>query len=109
MTVPPAGQVLSPDVLNTHTAWVKASKEKCRSGTSSDREIISRVQTGRRTFLSLILVSLRKEYDGFVQNYNMLNMGKTMTELHAMLKLHEQTLPPKDAAPALHAIRAGRV
>ncbi|GKG26385.1 hypothetical protein Tco_0399531, partial [Tanacetum coccineum] len=27
MPVPPAGQVLSPDVLNTHTAWVKASKE----------------------------------------------------------------------------------
>ncbi|GJX03393.1 hypothetical protein Tco_0189309 [Tanacetum coccineum] len=27
MPVPPAGQVLSPDVLNTHTAWVKALKE----------------------------------------------------------------------------------
>ncbi|GKF61967.1 hypothetical protein Tco_0182021, partial [Tanacetum coccineum] len=27
MSVPPAGQVLPPDVLNTHTAWVKASKE----------------------------------------------------------------------------------
>ncbi|GJR87438.1 retrotransposon protein, putative, ty1-copia subclass [Tanacetum coccineum] len=47
----------------------------------------------------------RKEYDGFVQNYNMHNMGKTVTELHAMLKLHEQTFPPKDAAPALHAIK----
>ncbi|GJV91944.1 hypothetical protein Tco_1539757 [Tanacetum coccineum] len=57
----------------------------------------------------LILVSLRKEYDGFVQNYNMHSMGKIVTELHAMLKLHEQTLPPKEAAPALHAIRAGRV
>ncbi|GJT48267.1 hypothetical protein Tco_0974424 [Tanacetum coccineum] len=55
------------------------------------------------------LVSLRKEYGGFVQNYNMHSMGKTVTELHAMLKLYEQTLPPKDDAPALHAIRAGRV
>nr|GEV82785.1 putative retrotransposon protein [Tanacetum cinerariifolium] len=27
MPIPPAGQVLPPDVLNTHTAWVKASKE----------------------------------------------------------------------------------
>ncbi|GJW08195.1 hypothetical protein Tco_1570618 [Tanacetum coccineum] len=36
-------------------------------------------------------------------------MGKTVTELHAMLKLHEQSLPLKDAAPTLHAIRAGRV
>ncbi|GKC39499.1 zinc finger, CCHC-type containing protein [Tanacetum coccineum] len=57
----------------------------------------------------LILVSLRKEYDGFVQNYNMLSMGKTVNELHAMLKLHEQTLPPKEVAHALHAIRAGRI
>ncbi|GJZ81195.1 zinc finger, CCHC-type containing protein [Tanacetum coccineum] len=37
------------------------------------------------------------------------SMGKTVTELHAMLKLHEQTLPPKEAALALHAIRAGRI
>ncbi|GJW82702.1 zinc finger, CCHC-type containing protein, partial [Tanacetum coccineum] len=59
--------------------------------------------------VSLILVSLRKEYDGFVQNYNMHSMGKTVNELHAMLKLHEQTLPPKEVAPALHAIRAGRI
>ncbi|GJX27386.1 zinc finger, CCHC-type containing protein [Tanacetum coccineum] len=36
-------------------------------------------------------------------------MGKTMTELHDMLKLHEQTLPSKEVAPALHAIRAGRI
>ncbi|GKA56617.1 zinc finger, CCHC-type containing protein [Tanacetum coccineum] len=59
--------------------------------------------------VSLILVSLRKEYDGFVQNYNMHSMGKTVTELHAMLNLHEQTFPPKEAAAALHAIRAGRI
>ncbi|GJZ43556.1 hypothetical protein Tco_0590811 [Tanacetum coccineum] len=57
--------------------------------------------------VSLILVSLRKEYDIFVQNYNMHSMGKTVTELHAMLKLHKQTLPPKEVAPALHVIRAG--
>ncbi|GKD09294.1 retrotransposon protein, putative, ty1-copia subclass [Tanacetum coccineum] len=37
------------------------------------------------------------------------SMGKTVTELNAMLKLHEQTLPRKDVAPALLAIRAGRV
>ncbi|GJR72327.1 retrotransposon protein, putative, ty1-copia subclass [Tanacetum coccineum] len=36
------------------------------------------------------------------------NIGKTINELHAMLKLHEQTLP-KSNAPALHAIRAGKV
>nr|GFD26085.1 zinc finger, CCHC-type [Tanacetum cinerariifolium] len=36
------------------------------------------------------------------------NMGKTVNELHAMLKLHEQTLPKSNAA-ALNAIRAGKV
>nr|GEY14226.1 hypothetical protein [Tanacetum cinerariifolium] len=58
--------------------------------------------------VSLILISLRKEFDGFVQNYNMHILEKTSNELHAMLKLHEQTLP-KNNAPALHAIRAGKV
>ncbi|GKB58552.1 zinc finger, CCHC-type containing protein [Tanacetum coccineum] len=52
----------------------------------------------------LILVSLRKEYDSFVQNYNIHIIGKTVNELYAMLKLHEQTLPKRDA-PAL----AGKV
>ncbi|GJU68412.1 zinc finger, CCHC-type containing protein [Tanacetum coccineum] len=51
--------------------------------------------------VSLILVSLRKEYDGFVQNYNMHSMGKTVTELHAILKLHDQTMPLKEVTPAL--------
>nr|GEW65667.1 zinc finger, CCHC-type [Tanacetum cinerariifolium] len=57
--------------------------------------------------VSLILIGLRKEYDGFVQNYNMHSMGKTVNELHAMLKLHEKTLP-KSNAPALNAIRDGK-
>ncbi|GJX41941.1 retrotransposon protein, putative, ty1-copia subclass [Tanacetum coccineum] len=59
--------------------------------------------------VSVNLVSLSKEYDNFVQNCNMYGMGKTANELHAMLKLHEQTLPKKDAAHALHAIRAGKI
>nr|GEX15887.1 zinc finger, CCHC-type [Tanacetum cinerariifolium] len=60
--------------------------------------------------VSLILIGLRKEYDGFVQNYNMHSMGKTVNELHAMLKLHEQTLNlPKSISPTLHAIQAGKV
>nr|GEU88379.1 hypothetical protein [Tanacetum cinerariifolium] len=57
--------------------------------------------------VSLILIGLRKKYNGFVQNYNMHSMGKTVNELHAMLKLHEQTLP-KSNALALNAIRAGK-
>ncbi|GJR00546.1 zinc finger, CCHC-type containing protein, partial [Tanacetum coccineum] len=57
--------------------------------------------------VSLILISLRKEFDSFVQNYNIHSMGKKINELHAMLKLHEQTLPKNNAQPALYAIRAG--
>ncbi|GKE02389.1 zinc finger, CCHC-type containing protein [Tanacetum coccineum] len=142
MPVPPARQVLPPDVLNTHTAWVKASKEiaglmlmtmdldiqnnleqlgaydmlnelKMLYAQQAEHYIDNLERLGhamtQNLSVSLILVSLRKEYDGFVQNYNMHSMGKTVTKLHAMLKLHEQTLPPKDTAPALHAIRVGRV
>ncbi|GJZ62861.1 zinc finger, CCHC-type containing protein [Tanacetum coccineum] len=58
--------------------------------------------------VNLILVSLRKEYNSFVKKYNMHGIGKMVNELHAMLKLHEQTLPKRDA-PALHAVRAGKV
>ncbi|GJT34435.1 retrotransposon protein, putative, ty1-copia subclass [Tanacetum coccineum] len=36
-------------------------------------------------------------------------MGNIVNELHAMLKLHEQTLAKKDVAPAFHAIRPGKV
>ncbi|GKE74727.1 hypothetical protein Tco_1536768 [Tanacetum coccineum] len=54
--------------------------------------------------VSLILISLRKEFNGFVQNYNMHSLGKTVNELHGILKLHEQTLAlPKNNATALPA------
>ncbi|GKB79213.1 zinc finger, CCHC-type containing protein [Tanacetum coccineum] len=141
MTVSPAGQVLHPDVLNTHTTWVKASKDNAglmlmtmdldiqknlehlgaydmlnKLKTLYAQQAYQKLLQTDREFHAykqeeghLILVSLRKEYDGFVQNYNMHSMGKIMTELHAMLKLNEQTLPPKEVAPALHAIRAGRI
>ncbi|GJW39453.1 zinc finger, CCHC-type containing protein [Tanacetum coccineum] len=135
MLVPPVGQVLPPDVLNTHTAWVKASKEivglmlmtmnpdiqknlehlraydmlkELKMFYIDNLEHLSHAMT-QNLAVSLILVSLRKEYDSFVQNYNMHSMGNIVTELHAMLKLHEQTLPQKEVEPALYAIRSGRV
>nr|GEU84073.1 zinc finger, CCHC-type [Tanacetum cinerariifolium] len=67
------------------------------------------IPVGQNLAVSLILVSLSKDYDSFMQNYNMHGMEKTVNELHAMLKLHEDTLPKKDVNPALHSIRAGRV
>nr|GFA10608.1 hypothetical protein [Tanacetum cinerariifolium] len=41
-------------------------------------------------------------------NYNIHGMGRIVNELHAILKLHEQTLP-KSSAPVLYAIRASKV
>ncbi|GJY58330.1 zinc finger, CCHC-type containing protein [Tanacetum coccineum] len=132
--VPPQGQANPHDVITTHQAWVKAQKEivellqtvrefhACKqeegqSVSSYALKMKSCIDNLKRLghamtqnlSVSLILVSLRKEYEGFVQNYNIHSMGKTVNELHAMLKLHEQTLPLKEVAPALHAMRAGRI
>ncbi|GJS81204.1 hypothetical protein Tco_0747745 [Tanacetum coccineum] len=135
LPVPPAGQATPLDVLATHQAWLKASKEiaglmlmtmdpeiqktlehlgaydmlkELETFYIDKLECLGHAMT-QNLAVSLILVSLRKEYDGFVQNYNMNSMGKTVIGLHAMLKLHEQTLPQKDVAPALYTIRVGRV
>ncbi|GKE11016.1 hypothetical protein Tco_1414567 [Tanacetum coccineum] len=58
--------------------------------------------------VSLILNSLNKNYDQFVQNYNMHSMGKTLAKLHAMLKLHEKGIPRKAETPAVLSIRKGQ-
>ncbi|GJU56616.1 retrotransposon protein, putative, ty1-copia subclass [Tanacetum coccineum] len=128
------GQQVPPPALAAHAAWVKGLKEiVALMLMTMDLDIqqnlthlgaydmLQELKTiyidnlerldqpvSLRLAVSLILISLAKEYDGFVQNYNMHNIGKTVNELHAMLKLHEQPLPKKDVAPTLHAIRAGR-
>nr|GEX67606.1 hypothetical protein [Tanacetum cinerariifolium] len=116
--VAPAGQQVAPEILAAHTAWVKGSKE-IEEGQSVSSYILKMkgyIENLERLWhpvtlglsVSLILIGLRKECDGFVQNYNMHSMGKIVNVLHAMLKLHEQTLP-KSNAPAINAIRAGKV
>ncbi|GKA76632.1 retrotransposon protein, putative, ty1-copia subclass [Tanacetum coccineum] len=57
--------------------------------------------------VNMILTSLSKDYDQFVQNYNMHGMGKTIPELHAMLKLAEKGILKK--TPAILAIRQGQI
>ncbi|GJZ77335.1 hypothetical protein Tco_0642007 [Tanacetum coccineum] len=59
--------------------------------------------------VSLILNSLNKDYDQFVQNYNMHSMGKSIVEFHAMLKLYEKGIPKKAETPAVLAIREGKI
>ncbi|GKD72424.1 hypothetical protein Tco_1330706, partial [Tanacetum coccineum] len=51
--------------------------------------------------VSLIFNSLNKNYDQFIQNYNMHSMGKTIAELHAILKLREKGIPKKAETPAI--------
>ncbi|GKE64938.1 retrotransposon protein, putative, ty1-copia subclass, partial [Tanacetum coccineum] len=57
--------------------------------------------------VNMILTSLSKDYDQFVQNYNMHGMGKTIPELHAMLKLVEKGIPKK--TPVVLAITQGQI
>ncbi|GKD54023.1 hypothetical protein Tco_1287410, partial [Tanacetum coccineum] len=57
--------------------------------------------------VNMILTSLLKIYDQFVQNYNMHDIGKTIPELHAMLKLTEKGIPKKILA--VLAIRQGQI
>nr|GEV92610.1 hypothetical protein [Tanacetum cinerariifolium] len=49
--------------------------------------------------VGLILNGLTKDFVGFVRNYNMHNMGKTIGELHAMLIEYEKGLPKKAETP----------
>nr|GEU96562.1 hypothetical protein [Tanacetum cinerariifolium] len=95
MPVPLKGQVLPSDVLNTHSAWVKASKE------IAGLMLMTMDPDIQKNLEQLGAYDMLKELKTFI--------GKTVTELHAMLKLHKQTLQQKDVAPALHAIRAGKV
>ncbi|GJS44384.1 retrotransposon protein, putative, ty1-copia subclass [Tanacetum coccineum] len=59
--------------------------------------------------VSLILNSLNKDYDQFIQNYNMHSMGKTIGELHAMLKLHENGILKKTKTSSVLAIQEGKI
>ncbi|GJQ97188.1 zinc finger, CCHC-type containing protein [Tanacetum coccineum] len=59
--------------------------------------------------VSLILNSLNKDDDQFIQNYNMHSMGNTIAKLHAMLKLHEKGISKKSKTPVVLAIRKGKI
>nr|GEX89751.1 retrotransposon protein, putative, Ty1-copia subclass [Tanacetum cinerariifolium] len=91
-SVAPAGQQVAPEIFAAHNAWIKGSKE----------------------IDGLMLMTMEPEIQQNIEllhAYEMLRelktlMGKTVNELHAMLKLYEQILP-KNNAPALNAIRAG--
>ncbi|GKC06394.1 retrotransposon protein, putative, ty1-copia subclass [Tanacetum coccineum] len=59
--------------------------------------------------VGLILNGLTKDFAGFVRNYNMHNMGKTIGELHAMLIEYEKGLPRKAETPQVMMIKCGNI
>nr|GEY27779.1 hypothetical protein [Tanacetum cinerariifolium] len=60
------------------------------------------------TWCESYLESLNKNYEQFVQNYNMHSMEKTIAELHVMRKLVEKGLPKKAKTHVVLAIRGGK-
>ncbi|GJZ10993.1 retrotransposon protein, putative, ty1-copia subclass [Tanacetum coccineum] len=59
--------------------------------------------------VGLILNSLNKDNDQFIQNYNMHSMGKTLDGLDAMLKLYEKGILKKVETPAMLDIQEGKI
>ncbi|GJY53067.1 retrotransposon protein, putative, ty1-copia subclass, partial [Tanacetum coccineum] len=59
--------------------------------------------------IGLILNGLTSDFAGFVRNYNMHNMGKTVGELHAMLIEYEKGLPKKAETPQVMMIKGGKI
>ncbi|GJT94352.1 retrotransposon protein, putative, ty1-copia subclass [Tanacetum coccineum] len=59
--------------------------------------------------VGLILNGLTSDFAGFVRNYNMHNMGKTIGELYALLIEYEKGLPKKAATPQVMTIQGGRI
>nr|GEU87497.1 hypothetical protein [Tanacetum cinerariifolium] len=97
--VAPPGQQVPPQALTAHAAWVKGQKEELKAMYSKQakQELLQTVrefhtskqeEVGQNLAVSLILVSLNKDFDSFMQNYNMHGMGKTK---------NQKNKPPKAA------------
>ncbi|GJX43980.1 zinc finger, CCHC-type containing protein [Tanacetum coccineum] len=122
------GQLVAPEITAAHIAWIKGSKEiaglmlmtmepeiKQNLENLHAYEMLQELKTRFAQQAEQELLQTVREFHSCKQeegqsvssyNYNMHGMGKTINELHAMLKLYEQTLPQNNA-PSLHAIRAG--
>ncbi|GJZ33989.1 retrovirus-related pol polyprotein from transposon TNT 1-94, partial [Tanacetum coccineum] len=59
--------------------------------------------------VGIILNGLTKDFARFVRNYNMHNMGKMISELHAMLIEYENGLPKKSETPQVMMIKGSKI
>nr|GEX99335.1 zinc finger, CCHC-type [Tanacetum cinerariifolium] len=92
-----AGQHVAPEILAAHNAWIKGSKK------IAGLMLMTMEPEIQRNLEPLHAHEMLKELKTLFAH-----MGKTINKLHAMLKLHEQSLP-KSNTPALNAIRDGKV
>ncbi|GKC06333.1 retrotransposon protein, putative, ty1-copia subclass [Tanacetum coccineum] len=91
-------------LLIVHKVWKAINISSILLNQQSLSQANSRPDTMPKELgVSLILNSLNKDYDQFVQNYNMRNIGKSIVEMHVMLKLHEKGIPKKVETPAIFA------
>nr|GEV97936.1 integrase, catalytic region, zinc finger, CCHC-type, peptidase aspartic, catalytic [Tanacetum cinerariifolium] len=83
--VAPPGQQVPLAALTAHAAWeLKAMYSK-----QAEQELLQTVRefhTSKQDEVSLIFVSLNKDFDSFVQNYNMHGMGKLNPFTFALMK-----------------------
>nr|GEV82241.1 zinc finger, CCHC-type [Tanacetum cinerariifolium] len=96
-----AGQHVALEILAAYTAWIKEQELL-----QTTRDFHSYKHEEGQSVSSYVL-----KMKGYIENLERLGHPVTLglgtiKELHAMLKLHEQTLP-KNNVPALHAIRVG--
>nr|GEZ19849.1 hypothetical protein [Tanacetum cinerariifolium] len=112
-----AGQHVAPEILAAHNAWIKESKEIAGLMFMTMEPEIQRnleplhAHEMLRELKTLFAQQAEHELLQTTRDFHSCRQEErqpTVNELHAMLKLHEQTLP-KSNAPALNAIRAGKV
>nr|GEZ26607.1 hypothetical protein [Tanacetum cinerariifolium] len=117
--VAPAGQHVASEILAAHNAWIKGSKEidglmlmtmdpeiQQNPEPLHAHEMLRELKTLFTQQAEHELLQTTRDFHSCGQEEGY--MRKPVNELHAMLKLHEQTLP-KSNALALNAIRAGKV
>ncbi|GJS17522.1 hypothetical protein Tco_0411994 [Tanacetum coccineum] len=108
-----------PVVLAGHTTWVKDSKEiaglmlmtmvpelQKNMEQRGAYDLLKELKTMFSQQTEQELLQTVRDFHACKHEENMHGMGNNVNELHAMLKLHEQTLLKKDDASALHAIQA---
>nr|GEV81684.1 hypothetical protein [Tanacetum cinerariifolium] len=107
ISVAPAGQHVALEILAAHNAWIKGSKEIAGLMLMTmELEIQQNLEPlHAHEMLQELKIMFSQQVE---QELLQTTMGKIVNELHAMINLHEQTLP-KNNAHALHAIRADKV